>query len=98
MNRREDLHGYSKFIPLVSRMKQIVNTLSEYQRNYHVTRKVDLFWYIQKLTEVETLDYRLAGNGSDVLRNYLDNLVATIDRRLSTDEKFLLDYIKKINK
>ena len=71
---------------LIGRMEKLIARLEDFQGEHHVSMGADLYWYIQKLQEVELLmDGVIFRNRSD-LKQRLDELCATISFRLKKDE------------
>ena len=72
---------------LVERMEKLITRLDIYQGKYHVSMGADLYWYIQKLQEVELLMEGVMLRKRNDLRQRLDELCAAIAFRLEKDEE-----------
>lgn len=75
---------------LIERMEKLITQLDNFQGEHRMPMGADLYWYIQKLQEVELLmDSVIFRNRSD-LKQRLDELCATISFRLEKDEDNIL--------
>lgn len=77
------------FASLQKRMCSLLERLRPHQRNYHISGRVDMYWYIQKMKELELLLLRLEKDGNAKLREYLKVLYPEIQRRLESDENIV---------
>lgn len=87
--RREQFFDKDVYIKMQGRMIELVYTLTPYQRNFFIAHHVDLYWYIQKINELETLLLRLEQEENPALRNYLLHLHGEIQSNLAQDELFI---------
>lgn len=78
---------------LLDRMEHLIDAMSPHQRDYHVVSRIDIYWYIQKLKEVEVLINRLLQNNNEILNRYLSSLCNDIQQRIDIDERFAKEYL-----
>lgn len=71
---------------LIERMEKLITRLDTYQGEHHVSMGADLYWYIQKLQEIELLTESVLLRNRVDLKQQLDELCATITFRLEKDE------------
>ena len=71
---------------LIGRMEKLIARLEDFQGEYHVSMGADLYWYIQKLQEVNLLMEGVIFRKRNDLKQRLDELCATISLRLEKDE------------
>ena len=67
-------------------MEKLIARLEDFQGEYHVSMGADLYWYIQKLQEVNLLMEGVIFRKRNDLKQRLDELCATISLRLEKDE------------
>lgn len=72
---------------LIERMEKLIVTLDVHQGEYRTPTSVDLYWYIQKLQEVELMVDGITNRQRSDLRIPLDELCASIVLRLEKDEE-----------
>lgn len=77
------------FVNLLQKMIGLVNVLKPHQREFHIAHHIDLYWYIQKIKELEILMLRLEQGENLVLSNYLKHLEQEIQSHLRQDELFI---------
>lgn len=72
---------------LIERMEKLIVTLDFQQGEYRTPMSVDLYWYIQKLQEVELMVDGINNRQRSDLRIPLDELCANIMLKLEKDEE-----------
>lgn len=72
---------------LIKRMEKLIIHLDIRQGELRIPVDVDLYWYIQKLKEVELLVEGVTIRQRDDLRRPLDDLCASILFKLKKDEE-----------
>ncbi|HEY8510449.1 MAG TPA: hypothetical protein VIL31_00730 [Cyclobacteriaceae bacterium] len=89
---REDaiVHDHSE---LLSRMWGLVRLLEPHQRNYHLSHRINIYWYIQKHKEIELLLMRLARQPNAQLSQYLHQLCHTISHKIDEDERVAAEFL-----
>lgn len=71
---------------LIERMEKLITCLDNLQGEHRMTMGADLYWYIQKLQEVELLMEGVMFRDRNDLKQRLDELCATVSFRLEKDE------------
>jgi hypothetical protein len=72
---------------LIERMEKLITRLDSFQGKHRVSMGADLYWYIQKVQEVELLLEGVAFRNREDLRKRLDELCSVITFRLEKDEE-----------
>jgi hypothetical protein len=74
---------------LIERMEKLITRLDTFQGKHRMSMGADLYWYIQKLQEVELLVEGVAFRNREDLKKRLDELCTQICFRLEKDEEWL---------
>jgi hypothetical protein len=74
---------------LIERMEKLIARLDTFQGKHRMSMGADLYWYIQKLQEVELLVEGVAFRNREDLKKRLDELCTQIRFRLEKDEEWL---------